>query len=53
MTAKNQFAAHVGLDWADKKQDRAISGPACHLLTHLSTVSFSSQGKRENNAGCA
>ncbi len=21
MTAKDQFAAHVGLDWADKKHD--------------------------------
>lgn len=24
MTAKDQFAAHVGLDWADKKHDVCV-----------------------------
>ncbi|MCG9174877.1 IS110 family transposase, partial [Yersinia enterocolitica] len=24
MTATNQFAAHVGLDWADKKHDVCV-----------------------------
>ncbi|MCG9174872.1 IS110 family transposase [Yersinia enterocolitica] len=29
MTATNQFAAHVGLDWADKKHDVCVQFINC------------------------
>lgn len=38
MTAIDQFAAHVGLDWADKKHDVCVQfkkgEPTFHVIKH-------------------
>ncbi len=35
MTAKDQFAAHVGLDWADKKHDVCVQFKNGDCIFHV------------------
>ena len=40
MTAKDQFAAHVGLDWADKKHDVCVQFKNDDRIFHGACTSF-------------